>query len=148
MDFRYDLQCHAEAEEKFAGLVAKIDDVVIAKITNLNSPNLTISEEDITGSEDVVDGGDILHQKFASIAVGETASLDGISIRGNSGQSAVREAARKGATVELQWVGASGNGYTLEGFFTSYQETASTAGTFKFTSGFRVNDSTEIVAGS
>jgi hypothetical protein len=134
--------------EKFAGLVAKIDDVVIAKITSVSSPNLSISTADITGSEDVASGGDILTQQLASIMVGETASLEGIVIIGDSGQSDLYDAAKTGATVELSWVGASGNGASLEGIFTSYSETRGTGDVAKFTSAFHVNENTAIVAGS
>lgn len=135
-------------EEKFAGLVVKADDEVVAKVTNLTSPNLTISEAEITGAEDVVEGGDILQQKFAAIAVNETASVDGIVIIGDGGQSELKDAARKGATVEIEWVGPSGNGATLEGFFQSYQETRVTTDVAKFTSTFRVNKNTPIINGS
>jgi hypothetical protein len=135
-------------EEKFAGTSVKIDDVTIAKVTSLTTPNLTITESEITGAEDVASGGDILQQKYSSIAVGETANVEGIVITDDAGQSALKAAARTGATVDIEWTGPSGNGGTLEGFFTSYQENRVTTDVAKFSGGFRVNDNTEISAGS
>lgn len=134
--------------EKFAGLVVKVDDVVIAKITGLTSPNLNISTADITGSEDVASGGDILQQQLASIMVGETANIEGVVIIGDSGQSDLYSAAKTGATVELEWTGASGNGATLEGIVTSYSETRGSGDVAKFSGAFHVNENTAIAAGS
>ena len=136
------------SEEKFAGFVVSIDDVVVAKITSLTMNSLTISEADITGSEDVVSGGDILAQKFASIAVNETASVEGIVWVGDAGQSDLKTAAKAGVEVELSAVSAAGNGGSLEGFFTSYQESRGTGDVAKFTAAFRVNENTPIVSGS
>lgn len=135
-------------EEKFAGFVVKVDDVTVAKVTSLTMNNLTISEEDITGSEDVVSGGDILAKKFAAIAVDETANIDGIVWVGDAGQSALKTAAKQGAVAEVSAVNAQGNGASLEGHFTSYQESRGTGGVAKFSSAFRVNENTPIVAGS
>jgi hypothetical protein len=135
-------------EEKFAGFVVKVDDVTVAKVTSLTMNNLTISEADITGSEDVVNGGDILAQKFASLAVNEVANVEGIVWVGDAGQSDLKTAARQGATVEVSAVNAQGNGASLEGFFTGYQESRGTGDVAKFSSAFRVNENTPIVNGS
>ena len=134
--------------EKFAGLVGSVDGVVIAKITGLTSPNLTISTADITGSEDVASGGDILTQQLASIQVSEVASIEGVVMIGDSGQSGFYDAAKIGATVDLEWVGPSGNGATLEGIITGYQESRGTGDVAKFSGSFHVNENTPIVAGS
>ena len=135
-------------EEKFAGFVVKVDDVTVAKITSITMNNLTISESDITGSEDVVPGGDILAQKFASIAVNETANVEGIVWVGDAGQSDLKTAAKQGAEVELSAVNAHGNGHALTGFFTSYQESRGTGDVAKFTAAFRANENEAIVNGS
>jgi len=136
------------SEEKFAGFVVKIDDEVVAKVTSLTMNDLTITEAEVTGSEDVVEGGDILGQKFAPIAVGETASVEGIVWKGNSGQSELKQAARQGSEVELSAVNSEGNGVELMGFFTAYQEPRSTGDVAKFTTSFRVNSNNPVESGS
>ena len=131
------------SEVKFAGTVVKIDDVVVAKITSFNR-SLSISEDEVTGSEDTVEGKDVLRQKFASISVGETASLEGVAISGDAGQSALSDAAEGGETVELDHIRRDGKGYSLAGFFTSYEESGDTSGVYRFSGSFRVNSKTEI----
>lgn len=138
-------------EVKFANTVIEIDSEVVAKITSF-SRSVSISEEDVTGAEDVMPGSDILHQQFISIAMGETASVAGIAIEDDNGpdagQSALREAAETGAIVTLKHTRNTGYGEILTGFFTSYEESGSTSGVYKFTGTFRVNSRTPIVPGS
>jgi len=139
-------------EIKFANTVVEVNSQVVAKVTAFNR-NVSVSEENITGSEDVVSGQDVLQSVFASIAVEETASIEGIAIEDPSsgldvGQSELRDAAETGATVTVAHTRSTGYGWTLTGFFTAYAETGSTAGVYKFTGTFRVNSKVEIVPGS
>ena len=71
-------------EIKFAGTVIEIDNEVVAKITSFER-SVSVSEEDVTGSEDVVVGTDVLHQQFVAVAVGETATVEGIAIEDDAG---------------------------------------------------------------
>ena len=134
--------------EKFAGTVVSIDDEVVAKVTGITTPNLSISESDITGSEDVASGGDILQQQFASIGVSEVATVEGVVMTDDAGQSDLQDAANQGATVEIEHLRPNGSGSTLSGFFTSYQQTRGTGDVAKWTASFRVNSNTPVVAGS
>lgn len=138
-------------EIKFAGTVIEIDDEVVAKITSFER-SVSVSEEDVTGSEDVVVGTDVLHQQFVAVAVGETATVEGIAIEDeagpDSGQSALAEAAENGEIVTLSHTRNTGYGKKLVGFFTSYSESGSTSGVYRFSGTFRVNSKTEIVPGS
>ena len=134
--------------EKFAGAVVKIEDEVVAKVTSFTTPNLTISTADITGSEDILVGGEILAQKFASIAASEVASMEGIVIRGNAGQSELQQAARMGNDVDIEWVGPNGYGNIMTGIVTGYQESRGTGDVAKFTASFQVNENTAITPGS
>jgi len=134
--------------EKFAGTVVKVENEVVAKVTSLTTPNLTISTADITGSEDILPGGEILAQKFASIAASEVASIEGIVIIGDTGQSELQLAARMGNDVDIEWVGPSGYGALMTGIVTGYQETRGTGDVAKFTASFQVNENTPITPGS
>jgi hypothetical protein len=139
-------------EVKFAGTILEVDDEVVAKITSF-SRAVTISEEDITGSEDVIAGTDVLHQEFAAIAVGETANLEGIAIESeaegiDAGQSELRDAAESGKEVVLKQTRNTGYGQAMTGFFTSYNESGSTSGVYRFTGAFRINSKVELLPGS
>jgi hypothetical protein len=139
-------------EVKFAGTIVEIDDEVVAKVTAFNR-SVNVSEEDITGSEDVIAGTDILQQQFTAIAKGETATVEGIAIEDattgpNAGQSALREAAETGETVVIKQTKSTGYGKQLTGFFTSYTENGSTSGVYRYSGNFRVNGVIDIVPGS
>lgn len=139
-------------EVKFARTQIKVDDEVVAKITSFNKAT-EISEEDTTGSEDYIAGTDVLHQQFVSIAVGETAEIEGIAIESaesglDDGQSELRDAAETGQTVNLVQTRATGYGWNMTGFFTSYEESGSTSEVYKFKGSFRINSKVEITPGS
>lgn len=139
-------------EVKFARTQIQVDSEVVAKITSFTK-SAEISEEDVTGSEDYIAGTNVLHQQFVSIAVGETAEVEGIAIESSSsglddGQSELRDAAETGKTVTLRHTRHTGYGYTMSGFFTSYEESGSTSEVYKFKGSFRINSKTEITPGS
>lgn len=138
-------------EVKFAGTVIEIDNEVVAKVTSFER-SVSISEEDVTGSEDVIAGSDVLQQQFVAVAVGETATIEGIAVEDeagpDAGQSALAEAAESGIQVVLKHIRNSGYGKQLTGFFTAYSENGSTSGVYRFSGTFRVNSKTEIVPGS
>lgn len=139
-------------EVKFARTQLRVDNEVVAKVTSFTKA-AEISEEDVTGSEDYIAGTDVLHQQFVSIAVGETAEIEGIAIESaasglDDGQSELRDAAESGQIVTLRQVRATGYGYNMTGFFTSYEESGSTSEVYKFKGSFRINSKTEITPGS
>lgn len=129
-------------EIKFAGTTVEIDDTPVAKVTAFNR-SLTIGEAEVTGSEDLVEGGDIVSQKFVSTQVGETATVEGIALAGDEGQSELYEAASTGATVALKHTRPDGSGVTLTGFFTAYNENGGlSGGVYTWSGTFRVNGKT------
>lgn len=137
---------------KFAGTIVEVQDQVVAKVTSFNR-SVTVSEEDVTGSEDVVAGTDVLQGQFEAIKVDETAAVEGIAIETaeageDEGQSELKEAAEAGDTVVMRQTRNTGYGYALTGFFTAYNETGATSGTYKFNGTFRVNSKTRITPGS
>lgn len=139
-------------EVKFAGSVVMVDGEIVAKITGFNK-NASISEEDVTAAQNVIPGTDVLHSEFVSIMVSETANVEGIVIEEavggmDDGQSELKNAAETGKTVVLRQTRNTGYGYTLSGFFTSYEESGDVSGVYKFKSTFRINTKTEIVPGS
>ncbi|HQD87002.1 MAG TPA: hypothetical protein PK822_08870 [Bacillota bacterium] len=130
---------------KFAGTTVEIDTTPVAKVTAFNRA-LTIGEAEVTGSEDLVEGGDIVAQKFVSTQVGETATVEGIALPGDAGQSELYEAASTGATVALKHTRPDGSGVTLTGFFTAYNENGGlSGGVYTWSGTFRVNGKTPIV---
>ena len=131
-------------EIRYAGTAITLDDVVVAKVTSF-SRSLTVAEENVTGAEDIVDGGDILEEKFVAISVGETAQMEGIAIAGDPGQSALKTAAETGAEVDIEHILPTGEGKTLTGFFTNYEERGSITEVYKFSGTFRVNSKADIV---
>lgn len=141
-----------ENEVKFAGTVIEVDDIVVAKVTSFNK-NVAVSEDNITGSEDVIPGTDVLHEQFCSIAVSETAAVEGIVIELTStgrdiGQSELKDAAESGKTVVMKQTKNNGYGQSIRGFFTSYEETGDVSKVYRFKANFRVNEKTEILPGS
>lgn len=139
-------------EVKFARTQIQVDNEVVAKVTTF-SRKVDISEEDVTGSEDYIAGTNVLHQNFVSIAVGETADVEGIAIESSSsglddGQSELRDAAESGKEVTMRHVRHTGFGYLMTGFFTSYEESGSTSEVYKYKGSFRINSKTEITPGS
>jgi len=139
-------------EVKFGNTVVEIDDVVIAKITSWTASS-EISEEDVTGSEDVVAGSNVLSQVYTPIAVSKTCEVEGIVIESESvgrdyGQSALKTAADSGKMVTVKETRNTGHGNASTGFFTSYEESASTSEVYKFKGTFRVNETTPITPGS
>jgi len=143
---------NVENEVKFAGTVVEVDNEVVAKITKFNRA-VSISEENITGSEDYIPGTDVLHEKFTAIAVSETASVEGITIENETnglddGQSELKDAAESGKIVTMKSTKNNGYGWLLSGFFTAYDEDGDTTKVFRFKASFRVNSKTEITPGS
>lgn len=139
-------------EVKFARTQIQVDNEVVAKITSF-SRQVDISEEDVTGSEDYIAGTNVLHQNFVSIAVGETADVEGIAIESsssglNDGQSELRDAAESGKEVTMRQVRHTGFGNVMTGFFTSYEESGSTSEVYKFKGSFRINSKVEVTPGS
>lgn len=139
-------------EIKFAKTIVKVDGYVVAKVTSWTDTAET-SEENITGSEDYIAGTDVLREQYTSISVGQTAEMEGIAIEDpttgrDDGQSALKEAAKSGQIVELVKTNFNGFGYTYSGFFTSYEESASSSEVYKWTGSFRINGETEITPGS
>lgn len=143
---------NVDGEVKFAGTRISVDNEVVAKVTNFNR-SVSISEENITGSEDYIPGTDVLHERFTAIAVSETAAVEGITIEKSpggldDGQSELKDAAETGKIVTIRNVKSNGYGWVLTGFFTAYSEEGDTTKVYRFKSTFRVNAKTEIIPGS
>jgi len=135
-------------EVKFANTVIEVDDEVVAKVISF-SRAVSISEEDVTTVGDAIAGTDVLQQHFVSIAVGETANVEGIASESEAagldvGQSDLRDAAETGAEVVLRHVRNTGYGHAFTGFFTSYNESGSTTSVYRFTGAFRINSKVEV----
>lgn len=133
-------------EIKFACTEIMINSEIVAKVTSFRR-SLSIDEEDITGAEDAMAGCEILHKEFAAVAIDETASIEGIAISADTGQSELADAAEAGETVTLTHTKPDGTGWVMSGYFTSYEETGSTSSIYRFSADFRVN-SKEAVSGS
>lgn len=139
-------------EVKFAGTSIMVDSEVVAKVTSWKK-DVSVDEEDITGSEDYIAGTDVLHKEHTPISVGETAEVEGISIETRAsglddGQSELKDAATTGKIVTVRHEKNNGYGDLCTGFFTSYSENASTTETYKFKGTFRVNSVVAITPGS
>lgn len=139
-------------EVKFAGTYIMVNGEIVAKVTSFER-NVSVDEEEITGSEDRKAGTDILGKQFTPIAAGETAAMEGITIETaanglDDGQSELKDAAENGDIVVVRHVKPNGYGHSLTGFFTEYSEKASTTETYKYKSTFRVNEKVEITPGS
>jgi hypothetical protein len=103
-----------------------------------------VSEEEVAGLNDTVGDPPIISEQYIATSVGKTASLNGISIINDDGQSAVETAAETGDTMTLEYRYEDGSGYDLEGFFTSHEKTGEKPDTEKFSAEFRVNSKTEV----
>jgi len=122
---------------KFAGTYIEIDGEVVSKITSVSNSYST-SEEDITGSEDKNDIN-TLFQKFSAIAINTTFSIEGISMDDSEGQNRLKQVAQAGENTVLRCIRRTGHGMELHGFFTSYEESGSTSGVYRFSGTFRIN---------
>lgn len=143
---------NVEDEVKFGNTVVQVDNEIVSKVTSFNTKT-DVSEEEITGSEDVVAGTNVLFSKFTAIKVGKTADVEGISIESadsgpDDGQSELQDAVDQGKIVTLKSTKNTGYGWNLSGFFTSYEEGADTSGVYKWKASFRVNQKTEVTPGS
>ena len=143
---------NVDNEVKFGGTQVKVDNEVVAKVTGFNI-NTSVKEENITGSEDIVPGTDVLHEKFTAISISETANVEGIAIETaanglDDGQSELKDAVKSGKVITLNSTKNTGYGWSLSGFFTSYDETGDTSTVYKYKGTFRVNVKTEITPGS
>ncbi|MFA7215377.1 MAG: hypothetical protein WC187_04960 [Bacillota bacterium] len=138
-------------EIKFAGTVVEVDSQVVAKVSSFERA-ISINEEEVTGSGDVVAGSYVLQQQFVAISVGETVTLEGIALEGTTGadqgQSDLRDAAESGDTVTIKHTRNTGYGVEYTGFFTAYAETGSISGVYRFNGTFRVNSKSDVVPGS
>jgi hypothetical protein len=143
---------NVENEVKFGGTVVTVDSEVVSKVTAFNR-NVSVKEENITGSEDIIAGTDVLHEKFTAISVSETATIEGISIESaasgpDDGQSELKDAVDSGKIVNVISTRNTGYGWNLSGFFTSFEEGADTSGVYKFKGTFRINSKVEVTPGS
>lgn len=139
-------------EVKFANTVITVQSEVVAKVTNFTK-SVSVSEVDVTGAEDVVAGTNILYQQFVPIAVGETASVEGITVEDevsglDVGQSELKDAAESGEVVTIQHTRNTGYGTEYTGFFTSYEESGGVNGVYTFRGDFRVTSKSDIVPSS
>lgn len=140
-------------EIKFAGTIVSVGDEAltakpVGKITAFNR-SVTVGEADVTGSEDLAEGGDVVRDTFVSIRVGETATCEGIALAGNEGQSELKAAVETGATITLRHTYADGSGQALSGFFTAFNENGGlSAGIYTWSGTFRINSKTAIAKGA
>jgi hypothetical protein len=135
-------------EVKFANTIIKVGTEVVAKITGFKR-NVEVKEEDVTGSSDYIAGTDVLHEQFVGIAVGENAEMEGIAIESratgmDTGQADLRDAAETGEIVTVEYKRYTGYGYTMTGFFTSFEENGGKAEVYKWKAKFRINSKVEI----
>jgi hypothetical protein len=143
---------NVENEVKFGGTVVTVDSEVVSKVTAFNR-NVSVKEENITGSEDIIAGTNVLHEKFTAISVSETATIEGISIESatsgpDDGQSELKDAVDSGKIISVISTRNTGYGWNLSGFFTSFEEGADTSGVYKFKGTFRINSKVEVTPGS
>jgi hypothetical protein len=143
---------NVDNEVKFAGTQVTVDNEVVAKVTSFNR-SVSVKEENITGSEDVVPGTDVLHEMFTAISISETANVEGIAIETQTnglddGQSELKDAVESGKVITMRTVKNTGYGWSLSGFLTSYDESGDTSGVYKYKGAFRVNAKTKITPGS
>lgn len=133
------------ANRRFAGTTVKIDSVTVAKITTWGRDSST-AETDVTGSEDVVAGTEILETKYEPVAVSSTINFGGIEVVGDTGQGDVEAAFGEGTEVTIRQAYNDGTGWDYTGFLTSYNQTGSVGdAVYKFTASFRVNSKVAIV---
>ena len=130
---------------RFAGTTLKIDTVTIAKITSWGKDSST-AETDVTGSEDIVVGTEMLQTKYEPVAISTTINFGGIEVVGDTGQSDVEDAFGEGTEVVISQMYNDGSGWDYTGFLTSYNQTGSVGdAVYKFTAAFRVNSVAAIV---
>lgn len=130
------------AEVAFAGTSIKIDDVVVAIITDWQSTS-NIEEQEVTGAEDTMGTSPnfISRRRYIPVGVDRTAQFSFIVVAGDAGQEAIKEAANAGTRdVELEYVNQAGEGEVLTGFFTNYQNSGQVNGMWTGQATFRANE--------
>jgi hypothetical protein len=85
--------------------------------------------------------------------VSKTCEIEGIVIESEStgrdyGQSALKTASESGQSVVIKETRNTGFGNASTGFFTAYEESASTSEVYKFKGTFRINSVEAITPGS
>jgi hypothetical protein len=131
--------------KRSAGTLIYVDGLPVAKVNSFTRTR-EVSEEDVTGFEDVQGTApeQINVLQFIAVAVGETASLAGISIEDDAGQDALNSAADSGQVIVIRQETQAGSGYELTGFLTNFEETGDIPGTYTWTANFRVNSKSKI----
>jgi len=132
--------------QAFAGTVVTIGATAVGVVNSLTRTT-SITETEVSGTANTATGADgrkILKQTFLPTAVGETASIAGVSVNDDTGQDAIRTAARLGNEVTLQYVDQDGEGEHTTGFITEYVRNGSLPGAWTFTANFRCNSTANI----
>jgi hypothetical protein len=129
----------------FAGTSIEIDGVVVAKITKFEKTT-TITSEAVTGSEDVVGTAPnkVQREKRKPVSVGETASIEGIYVTGDQGQSDLEDAAKNGDEIVVRQLKQDGQGRLMTGFLEEYKESGAMNGIYTFSSNFFINSETAV----
>src|SRR5690554_15057 len=132
------------ARRRVAGFTASIGNDTIAAILGYER-GTEISEEEDAGLEDTIGDPPIIKEQYEPVAVGQTASINGISVVDDQGQAAVDTAASTGTKVTLKMRYDDGSGEDIDGFFQNYNVTGDKGqATEKFSAGFRVNKRTPV----
>lgn len=127
---------------RVAGFRARHDGTVIARVTGFSLTS-DISEEEVSGLNNTVGDPPIIQETYLAQSVGKTASINGVSILNDTGQSRVEDSADAGSEIVLEYRYDNGEGYDLTGFFTSHERTGDKGEiSEKFSADFRVNDKT------
>lgn len=136
------------SERRTAAMTVEVGSDAIARLTTFGN-SISVAEEMVSGTGNTTSTDNAIIEVYAPVSVGETANVGGVGLLTDAGRSAIKDATRDATediVVKHRYEDGSGTDYT--GFFTNYEQTAEVPNVERFTAQFRVNDVTEVAAGS
>lgn len=133
--------------ERFASMSVELGADTVGKITQFGE-SISVSEEMISGSEDTTTTDNATLETYIPVSVGQTANLGGVALLSDTGQNAIRAAAKNATeALVLKYRKPDGSGVDYVGFFQNYEKSGElTANVHRFTAQFRVNSETIVAA--
>jgi len=132
-------------ERKFVKTVVKVNNVVVGKITSF-SDKTALETVDVTGSEDVREGTEMIQRQNMPISLNQTISVAGIVKVDDAGQDLLEATAKAGGSITLERIYSDNTGNDYEGYFTNYENSGSIGdGVYKFTADFTATKDIPVV---
>lgn len=133
----------------FAGASILVDTDTVGKVTSWEWA-VSIETESVSGSEDTegTAPNQITRDKQKPVSVSKTASMEGIYIPADTGQTDLKAAAETGSEVDIKHEDQAGYGEDATGYLTNFTVTGSLGNVYTFSADFHANSDTAVTPGA